>query len=33
MKAQQIRELYYARLRANYVVEIVRAQNQDPAIQ
>jgi len=33
MKTQQIRELHYARLRANYVVEIVRAQNQDPAIQ
>jgi hypothetical protein len=33
MKAQQIRELHYARLRANYVVEIIRAQKQDPARQ
>jgi len=33
VKAQEIRELHYARLRANYVVAIIRAQNQDPAQQ
>lgn len=33
MKAGEIRELHYARLRANYVVEIIPAQNRDLAPQ
>ena len=33
MKTKEIRELHYARLRANYVVEIIRSQNEDPARQ
>jgi hypothetical protein len=31
VKAQEIRELHYAKLRANYIVEIIRSRNQDPA--
>jgi len=33
LKAQEIRELHYAKLRASYVVEIIRTQNQGPASQ
>jgi len=33
MKAQQIRELHYAKLRANFVVEIIRSPDQEPASQ